>query len=128
MENMENNESFKEPKQVTYFCKFDEEGRRTETKLSVDITNTDGYTELTEEQMQFLWGNKGQGDNGTGYVYINGEIVSAPPAPPQEPIELPPTLEERVKALEEKNEILTAENEMLNDVLVSLIFGEGEQE
>lgn len=57
-----------------------------------------------------------------------GDFYECVEIPKIDTTDLQPTLEERVRALEEKNEILSAENEMLNDVLVSLIFGEEEQE
>ena len=116
-------ETFTEPKQMTYFCKFDSEGRRTETRLSVDITDPEGYTELTEEQMQYLWGNVDQGENGTGYICLDGKIVSAPPLPTQEPVELPPTLEERVNNLEDENTDLRAYVDDINDALMTMMFG-----
>ena len=45
-----------------------------------------GCTEISDEDYQHYVGNRGTGDNGTGYIRDpkTGKPVSAPPAPPVE--------------------------------------------
>lgn len=94
-----------------YLCKFDADGRRTST-IPVDITMTDeqiaqyiadGYIKITADEWTYYVGNRGAGDNGTGYIRDpkTGKPVSAPPAPPveAEPQE-PPVDEEHLAAFE----------------------------
>ena len=42
-----------------------------------------GYVEISEAERDFYVGNRGAGDNGTGYIRdaVTGKPVSAPPAP-----------------------------------------------
>ena len=92
--------------------KFDAQGKRTETVIAGIhyATNEerqayidDGYIPITDEDYQHYIGNRGTGDNGTGYIRDpkTGKPVSAPPAPPVEvePQE-PPVDEERLAAFE----------------------------
>lgn len=53
-----------------------------------------GYVEISESEHDFYVGNKGMGDNGTGYVrdMTTGKPVSAPPAPA-------PSIEQRADQL-----------------------------
>ena len=80
--------------------KFDAQGVRIATVLSgVHYTSdeerqkyiNDGYISITEEDYQHYIGNRGTGDNGTGYIRDpkTGKPVSAPPAPPVEANEEP---------------------------------------
>ena len=87
---------------LTYLCKFDENGTRGETYDTAGMSKEekqskldDGFIEITEEEWHYLVGNKGAGDNGTGYIYdvANKEVKSAPPAPE-------PTKEERLSQLD----------------------------
>ena len=41
---------------------------------------SDGYVEISDEDYQYYVGNKGQGDNGTGYIRdsTTGKPISAP--------------------------------------------------
>lgn len=81
-------------------AKFDAQGRRRATVLSgihyiwddkrqkyID----EGYIPISEEDYQCYVGNRGAGDNGTGYVRDTktGKPVSAPPAPPVQATEKP---------------------------------------
>jgi hypothetical protein len=83
----------------TYLCKFDSEGRRTETLLSCEFTEeekaekiADGYIEISEEDWNYYVGNKGNGANGTGYIRgKDGKPTDAPP--------YVPTKEEKKQAL-----------------------------
>lgn len=76
-----------ESKPLTYLCRFDENGKRGETRLSVEYTDeqkeemlSNGYVEITQEEWNYYAGNKGTGDNGTGYVRDakTGKPISAP--------------------------------------------------
>ena len=70
----------------TYICKFDNEGRRTETLLSCEFTKEEkaeklkqGYIEIDEDEWSYYVGNKGQGKNGTGYIRgADGKPTDAP--------------------------------------------------
>ena len=79
-----------EEKELTYLCKFDENGTRGETYDTAGMSKEEkqskldnGFIEITEEEWHYLVGNKGQGDNGAGYIYdvANKKVKSAPPAP-----------------------------------------------
>lgn len=93
-------------------AKFDAQGRRLATVLfGIHYTANaerqkyidDGYILISDEDYQHYIGNRGAGDNGTGYIrdQKTGKPVSAPPAPPveAEPQE-PPVDEERLAAFE----------------------------
>ena len=95
-----------------YLAKFDAVGQRETTVVSGVHYATDeerqkyiddGYIPISDEDYQHYVGNRGMGDNGTGYIrdQKTGKPVSAPPAPvieeaPQEP----PVDEERLAAFE----------------------------
>ena len=79
-----------EIQELTYLCKFDADGNRGETYDTAGMSDEekqskldDGFIEITEEEWHYLVGNKGAGDNGTGYIYdvANEKVKSAPPAP-----------------------------------------------
>jgi hypothetical protein len=68
-----------------YLCKFDEKGYRRETYLSCEYTEEQkaemlhqGFVEIDEAEWSYYVGNHGMGDNGTGYIRVNGKPVSAP--------------------------------------------------
>jgi hypothetical protein len=69
-----------------YLCKFDSDGRRTETLLTCEFTEeekaekiADGYIEISEEDWNYYVGNKGNGANGTGYIRgADGKPTDAP--------------------------------------------------
>jgi hypothetical protein len=72
-----------------YLCKFDSNGYRKETYLSCEYTDEqkaemieDGYVEITQNEWEYYVGNHGDGDNGTGYIRVNGKPISAPPHVP----------------------------------------------
>ena len=95
-----------------YLAKFDAAGHRETTVVSgVHYTTDeerqtyidDGYIPITDEDYQHYVGNRGMGDNGTGYIRDpkTGKPVSAPPAPPVEAeLQEPPVDEERLAAFE----------------------------
>ena len=80
--------------------KFDVTGRRVSTLVKEIHYTTDeerqsyiavGYIPISDEDYQHYIGNRGTGDNGTGYIRDpkTGKPVSAPPAPPVETTEEP---------------------------------------
>ena len=83
---------------MEYLAKFYEDGRRTATVCEGIHYDTEerrkaylkiGYVPITEEDYHHYVGNRGGGDNGTGYIRdaVTGKPVSAPPAPKVEPQE-----------------------------------------
>lgn len=90
---------------MAYIARFDDSGAckaiyLAETKSAEDLV---GCVEISDEEWAYYIGNRGAGDNGTGYIrdQKTGKPVSAPPAPPveAEPQE-PPVDEERLAAFE----------------------------
>ncbi len=86
--------------EIEYLAKFDANGRRENTVVSSVHYTTDkecqkylddGYIPISDEDYQHYIGNRGAGDNGTGYIRDpkTGKPVSAPPAPPVETTEVP---------------------------------------
>ena len=71
-----------------YLCKFNNNGQREASIPSTMVDNyggeekliTEGYTKVSTEDYQYYVGNRGEGDNGTGYIRDNttGKPVSAP--------------------------------------------------
>ena len=91
--------------------KFDEKGKRVASVIAGIhyATNeerqayiADGYIPISDEDYQHYIGNRGTGDNGSGYIRDpeTGKPISAPPAPPVEATEEPPVDEERLAAFE----------------------------
>ena len=92
--------------------KFDAQGMRMATVLSgIHYTTdeerqayiNDGYIPISDEDYQHYIGNRGAGDNGTGYIRDpkTGKPVSAPPAPPaKEESQEPPVDPERLAVYE----------------------------
>ena len=123
-----------------YLVKFNVTGRRETTIVkgvhyATDEERqayiTDGYIPISDEDYQYYIGNRGAGDNGTGYIrdQQTGKPVSAPPAPlvevePQEP----PVDEERLAAFEamaEQEARLITYGERLAALEAALKGGEG---
>lgn len=88
---------------MEYLAKFDDAGRRTaavcedvhyQTDEEKKVYLDEGYIPITEEDYHYYVGNRGGGDNGTGYIrdVATGKPVSAPPAPkaPPQEEETPP--------------------------------------
>ena len=92
--------------------KFDAQGGRLATVLSGVhyVTDeerqayiNDGYVPISDNDYQYYIGNRGEGDNGTGYIRDTktGKPVSAPPAPAVEPKPAEPYIDEdRLAAFE----------------------------
>lgn len=79
----------------------------------------DGYISISDEEYQHYIGNRGAGDNSTGYIRDpkTGKPVSAPPAPPvdEDPQE-PPVDAERLavyEAMAAQEERLAAQAERI---------------
>ena len=95
-----------------YLAKFDAAGHRETTVVSGIHYATDeerqkyiddGYIPISDEDYQHYIGNRGAGNNGTGYIRDpkTGKPVSAAPAPPVEAeLQEPPVDEERLAAFE----------------------------
>ena len=107
--------------ETEYLAKFDTTGRRETTVVKgVHYTTDeeqqkyleDAYIPISDEDYQHYIGNRGAGDNGTGYIRDpkTGKPVSAPPAPAvdEEPQE-PPVDTERLAVYE----AMTAQEERL---------------
>lgn len=93
-----------------FLCKFDAKGYRRETYLSCEYTDeqkaemiANGYVEIDEDEWSYYVGNHGEGDNGTGYIRVDGKPVSAPAHVP--------TKEEKLAILEAEYEQESAELE-----------------
>ena len=111
-----------------YLAKFDIAGYRETTVVSgVHYMSDDerqaylnkDYVPISDEDYQHYIGNRGMGDNGTGYIRDpkTGKPVSAPPAPPveEEPQE-PPVDTERLavyEAMAAQEERLAAQGERI---------------
>ena len=85
---------------MEYLAKFDATGcRETTIVKGVHYASDeerqkyidDGYAPISDEDYQHYIGNRGAGNNGTGYIRDpkTGKPVSAPPAPPVETTEEP---------------------------------------
>ena len=76
---------------MAYLARFDKSGKCKAIYLAgtKSAEETAGCVEISDEEWAYYIGNRGAGDNGTGYVRDTktGKPVSAPPAPPVEPTE-----------------------------------------
>ena len=95
--------------EIEYLTKFDGAGHRETTVVSGIHYATDeerqkyiddGYIPISDEDYQRYIGNRGMGDNGTGYIRNpeTGNPVSAPPVEAE--MQEPPVDEERLAAFE----------------------------
>ena len=72
--------------ETKYLCLFDSDGRRGETHLACEYSEKQkakmlekGFVEISQEEWEYYVGNKGMGENGTGYVRgKDGKPISAP--------------------------------------------------
>ena len=78
---------------MAYLAKFDASGACRAIYLAgtKSAGEAAGCVEISDEEWAYYIGNRGQGDNGTGYIRDpkTGKPVSAPPAPPVETTEEP---------------------------------------
>ena len=70
---------------MVYLAKFDESGKCKAIYLAgtKSAGEAAGCVEISDEEWAYYIGNRGTGDNGTGYIRDpkTGKPVSAPPAP-----------------------------------------------
>ena len=98
---------------MNYMSLFDADGKRV-TSVPCDdyltdekkaALEADGYVEIDEDEWNYYVGNKGAGDNGTGYVRKDGKPVSAPayvPTAAEQVDTLAATYETQVKELDDQ--------------------------
>ena len=98
---------------MKYMTLFDSSGVRV-TSVPCDdyltdekkaALEADGYVEIDEDEWNYYVGNKGAGDNGTGYVRKDGKPVSAPayvPTAAEQADALAATYEAQVKGLDDQ--------------------------
>lgn len=127
---------------MEYLAKFDTTGHRETTVVSGVHYATDeerqkyiavGYIPISDEDYQHYIGNRGMGDNGTGYIRDpkTGKPVSAPPAPPvkAEPEPIEPEVDNirlaAFEAMAAQEARLMAQGERLAAVEAALKGGEG---
>lgn len=98
---------------MNYMSLFDADGKRvTSVPCDDDLTDekkaaleAEGYVEIGEDEWHYYVGNKGAGDNGTGYVRKDGKPVSAPayvPTAAEQVDTLAATYETQVKELDDQ--------------------------
>ena len=122
---------------MEYLAKFDDAGRRKSTVIrGVHYTTDterkkyigDGYSPISDEDYQTYIGNRGTGDNGTGYIRDakTGKPVSAPPTEtePQEPYTDPERLA-AFEAMAAQEARLIAHGERIAALEAALKGGEG---
>ena len=122
---------------MEYLAKFDDAGRRKSTVIrGVHYTTDterkkyigDGYIPISDEDYQTYIGNRGTGDNGTGYIRDakTGKPVSAPPTEtePQEPYTDPERLA-AFEAMAAQEARLIAHGERIAALEAALKGGEG---
>ena len=97
---------------MEYLAKFDSSGHHETTVVKGVHYDTDkerqayisdGYTPISDEEYQCYIGNRGMGDNGTGYIRDpkTGKPLSAPLAPHTEPeLDDPPVDPDRLAVFE----------------------------
>lgn len=125
---------------MEYLAKFDAAGRRTTTVINGIHYTTDaerqkclddGYIPISEEDYQTYIGNRGTGDNGTGYIRDakTGKPVSAPPTPAAEPEPIEPEVDDvrlaAFEAMAEQEARLISYSERLAALEAALKGGEG---
>ena len=115
--------------ETKYLCLFDSDGRRGETYLVCEYSEEQkaemlekGFVEISQEEWEYYVGNKGNGDNGTGYIRgKDGKPISAPA--------YVPTKEEKLAQLDAKydndkaqlreyigNALLLGDDELISDL------------
>ena len=107
---------------MNYMSLFDADGKRV-TSVPCDdyltdekkaALEADGYVEIDEDEWNYYVGNKGAGDNGTGYVRKDGKPVSAPayvPTAAEQVDTLAATYETQVKELDDQIVLAMAEGD-----------------
>lgn len=124
---------------MEYLAKFDAAGRRTTTVINGIHYTTDeerqtyikaGYIPISDEDYQTYIGNRGAGENGTGYIRDakTGKPVSAPPTPAADPEPIEPEVDDvrlaAFEAMAEQEARLIAHGERLAALEAALKGGE----
>lgn len=114
---------------MNYMSLFDADGKRvTSVPCDDDLTDekkaaleAEGYVEIDEDEWNYYVGNKGMGDNGTGYIRKDGKPVSAPayvPTKAEQADALATTYEPQAEELDKQ--ILLAMADSDNDLVAEL--------
>lgn len=112
-----------------HYMLFDENGKFTSSLLEGIHFKTaaekqqliaQGYVNVDDDTYNTLIGNNGLGDNGTGYLYVGGKVVSAPPA------EVDPEAEKQAQLAELDSQYAAEKEELLQAYLVALASGDAE--
>ena len=106
-------------------------GKNYSTESEYDALRAAGFLDLDAVEAAYYMGNRGTGDNGTGYIRDpkTGKPVSAPPAPPVETTEEPPVDIERLavyEAMAAQEERLAAQAERITALETALKAKGGE--
>ena len=124
---------------MEYLVKFDAAGNRKATVIiGIHYTTDaerqkyidDDYVPISEEEYQYYIGNRGQGDNGTGYIRDpeTGKPISAPPVK-EEPDPIEPEVDDvrlaAFEAMAEQEARLIVYGERLAALETALKGGEG---
>lgn len=124
---------------MEYLVKFDTAGNRKATVIiGIHYTTDaerqkyidDDYVPISEEEYQYYIGNRGQGDNGTGYIRDpeTGKPISAPPVK-EEPEPIEPVVDDvrlaAFEAMAEQEARLIVYGERLAALETALKGGEG---
>ena len=119
---------------MAYLAKFDDGGvcRAIYLAGTKNAGEAAGCVEISDEEWAYYIGNRGQGDNGTGYIRDpkTGKPVSAPPAPPvkAEPKPIEPEVDDvrlaAFEAMAEQEARLIAQGERLAALEAALKGGE----
>ena len=120
---------------MAYLAKFDDGGvcRAIYLAGTTNAGEAAGCVEISDEEWAYYIGNRGAGDNGTGYIRDpkTGKPVSAPPAPPvkAEPKPIEPEVDDvrlaAFEAMAEQEARLITYSERLAALEVALKGGEG---
>ena len=124
---------------MEYLVKFDTAGNRKATVIiGIHYTTDaerqkyidDDYVPISEEEYQYYIGNRGQGDNGTGYIRDpeTGKPISAPPVK-EDPEPIEPVVDDvrlaAFEAMAAQEARLIAQGERLATLEAALKGGEG---
>lgn len=112
-----------------HYLLFDENGKFTSSLLEGIHFKTaaekkkliaQGYVNIDDDTYNTLIGNNGMGDNGTGYLYVDGKVVSAPPA------EVDPDAEKKAKLAELDTQYEADKAVLLRAYLTALASGDAD--
>ncbi len=110
---------------------FDEDGKFTSSLLEGIHVNDEakrqeliaqGYVNIDHDTFNALIGNRGMGDNGTGYRYVNGRLVSAPAA------EIDPEAEKKAKLAELDSQYENAKASLISQYAEAAAYGDADMQ